>query len=71
MEYGSWVAQYTLVRRETRGKRTDFPLHQFQFNAIFRTKSEADAYALRRAKEWIDKNDSFPTLNREVLRIST
>jgi hypothetical protein len=56
MEYGSWVAQYTLIRRETRGKRTDFPLHQFQFNAIFRTKSEADAYALRRAKEWIDKN---------------
>ena len=56
MEYGSWVAQYTLVRRETRGMRTDFPLHQYQFNAIFRTKSEADAYALRRAKEWIDKN---------------
>jgi hypothetical protein len=56
MEYGSWVAQYTLVRRETPAKGNDFPSHQYQFNAIFRTKNEADKYALRRAKEWIDKN---------------
>ena len=56
MEYGSWVAQYTLVRREGPGKGKDYPSHQYQFNAIFRTKNEADKYALQRAKEWIDKN---------------
>jgi hypothetical protein len=56
MKYGSWVAQYTLVRRETRGNANDLTSQQYQFNAIFRTKSEADAYALRRAKERIDKN---------------
>jgi hypothetical protein len=56
MEYGSWVAQYSLVRRETLGTRNDFPSHKYQFNAIFRTKNEADKYALRRAKERIDKN---------------
>jgi hypothetical protein len=56
MRYGSWVAQYTLVRRETNGNVDDLTSHQYQFNAIFRTKSEADAYALRRAKEQIDKN---------------
>ena len=56
MEYGSWVAQYTLVRRVTRARRNDFPPHQYQFNAIFRTKNEADKYAVQRAKEWIDKN---------------
>ena len=51
MEYGSWVAQYTLVRRETAAKGNDFPSHQYQFNAIFRTKNEANKYALRKAKE--------------------
>jgi hypothetical protein len=56
MEYGSWVARYTLVRRQISGKGNDFPSHQYQFNAIFRTKNEADSYALRRAKDWIDSN---------------
>jgi hypothetical protein len=56
MRHGSWVAQYTLVRRETNGNVNDLPSHQYRFDAIFRTKSEADAYALRRAKERIDKN---------------
>jgi hypothetical protein len=55
MKYGSWVAQYTLVRRETSGNANDLK-HQYQFNAIFRTKNEADAYALRRAKDRIDKD---------------
>ena len=54
MEYGSWVAQYTLVRRATGGEANDCPSHQFQFNAIFRTKNEADAYALRKAKDRVD-----------------
>jgi hypothetical protein len=55
-EYGSWVARYTLLRRQISGKENDFPSHQFQFNAIFRTKNEADSYALRRAKDWIDNS---------------
>ena len=56
MEHGSWVARYTLVRRQISGKGNDFPSHQYQFNALFRTKNEADSYALRRAKDWIDNN---------------
>lgn len=55
-EYGSWVAQYTLVHQATSGNRSDSPSHQYQFNAIFRTRNEANAYALRKAKERIDKN---------------
>jgi hypothetical protein len=56
MQHGSWVAQYTLLRQATSGKGNDFPSHQYQFDAIFRTKNEADAYALRRAKDRIDKD---------------
>ena len=56
MDYGSWVAQYTLVRRETDGNVTDLTSHQYQFNAIFRTRNEANTYALRKAKERVDNN---------------
>jgi hypothetical protein len=55
---GSWVGQYTLMRPENAGSDSDFPSHQHQFNAIFRTKREADEYALRRAKEWVDRIES-------------
>jgi hypothetical protein len=55
-EYGSWIAQYTLVHQATSGKGTDYPPHQYQFNAFFRTRNEANAYALRKAKDRIDKN---------------
>ena len=54
MEYGSWVAQYTLVRRTTSGEANNCPSHQYQFNAIFRTKNEADTYTLRKARDRID-----------------
>ena len=56
MEYGSRVAQYTLVRQSTSTKGNDLSSHQCQFNAIFRTRNEANAYALRKAKERIDSN---------------
>jgi hypothetical protein len=55
-EYGSRVAQYSLVRAAASGNGSDFPSHQYQFNGIFRTRNEANAYALRKAKERIDKN---------------
>jgi hypothetical protein len=56
-EHGSWIAQYSLVRQATSsGKGNDFPPHQFQFNAIFRTRNAANAYALRKAKDRIDNN---------------
>ncbi len=56
-EYGSWIAQYTLMRQATSSdKGNDFPPHQYQFNAIFRTRNEANAYALRKAKDRIDNN---------------
>lgn len=53
---GTWVPQYTVIRQETGTKGTDFPSHQYQFNEAFPTESEADEYALQRAKEWIDRN---------------
>jgi hypothetical protein len=53
---GGWVPQYTLTRQEAGTEGNNFPSHQYQFNEAFPTESEADEYALRRAKEWIDKN---------------
>ncbi len=53
---GAWVPQYTLTRYETGSKANYFPSHQYQFNEAFPTESEADEYALQKAKEWIDRN---------------
>jgi hypothetical protein len=53
---GTWVPQYTVIRQETGTKGTDFPSHQYQFNEAVPTESEADEYALQRAREWVDRN---------------
>jgi hypothetical protein len=53
---GSWIPQYTVTLPETGRKPTDFPSHQYQFNEAFPTESDADEYALRRAREWVDQN---------------
>jgi hypothetical protein len=53
---GTWIPQYTLTRQKSGNGGTGFPSHQYQFNEAFPTESEADEYALQRAKEWIDKN---------------
>jgi len=55
---GTWIPQYTLARPKTEstGKGSDFPSHQYQFNEAFPTESEADAYALGKAMEWVDVN---------------
>ena len=53
---GAWVPQYALTRQETGGKGHDFPSYQYQFEEAFPTESEADDYALQRAREWVDKN---------------
>ncbi len=55
---GTWIPQYTLTRPETEstGKGCDFPSQQYQFNEAFPTESEADEYALQKAREWIDSN---------------
>ena len=53
---GTWVPQYTLTRHETGSKENDFPSHQYKFNEAFPTESEADEFALRRAKDWADNN---------------
>jgi hypothetical protein len=37
---GSWVSQHTLTREESAGNGNDFPSHQYQFNAIFRTDAK-------------------------------
>ena len=55
---GAWIPRYTLTRPKTEstGKESDFPSQQYQFNESFPTESEADEYALGRAREWVDKN---------------
>jgi hypothetical protein len=53
---GTWVAQYTVTRQDTGSTGSGFPSHQYQFNEAFPSESEADEYALRRAREWIDKS---------------
>lgn len=60
-KHGSWVAQYTLVRRELSGTETDPPSHQYQFNAIFRTENEADKYAARKRKSESMRTDRLMT----------
>ena len=53
---GTWIPQYCLVRHETGSKGHNFPSYQYQFEEAFPTESEADEYALRRAREWVDRN---------------
>jgi hypothetical protein len=53
---GTWIPQYNLMRREGGNGGTGNPSHRYQFNESFPTESEADEYALQKAKEWIDKN---------------
>ncbi len=53
---GTWIPQYTLMRHETGSKGKEFPSSQYQFNEAFPTESEADEYALQKAREWIDSN---------------
>ncbi len=53
---GTWIPQYTLIRHETGSQGNYFPSQQYQFNEAFPTESEADEFALQKAKEWIDKN---------------
>ena len=53
---GAWIPQYKLTRQEAGNKENDFPSQQYQFNEGFPTESEADEYAVQKAKEWIDRN---------------
>ena len=53
---GTWIPQYTLIRQETGNNKNDFPSQQYQLNEVFPTESEADEYAMQKAKEWIDRN---------------
>jgi len=53
---GGWIPQYVWKRFEAGGKVEvpTFSTDQYQFHVAFTTEIEADEYALRRAKEWID-----------------
>jgi hypothetical protein len=53
---GKWIPQYTLTRQSTRNSGNHFPSQQYQLNEAFTAEDEADAFALQRAREWIDKN---------------
>ncbi len=53
---GGWIPQYTLTLPETGRKASNFPSHQYQFNEAFPTETEADEYALQKAREWVDKS---------------
>jgi hypothetical protein len=51
---GKWIAQYNILKRQN--SVTGFPSQQYQLNEIFATEDEADDFAVRRAREWIDQN---------------
>ena len=53
---GTWLPQYFLTRHGSGSKGGGFPSYQYQFNEAFPTESEADEYALKQAREWIDRN---------------
>jgi hypothetical protein len=55
-KHGSWVPQYTITRQVT--ESNDFPSHQYQFTHTLPTKNDADRFAVQKAQEWIDKNQS-------------
>jgi hypothetical protein len=55
-ENGTWVPQYTVIRRDAATTQTDFPSHQYQFNHVYPTQQEADEYAVQSAQQWIDRN---------------
>jgi hypothetical protein len=51
---GAWVPQYTATRQNGAATLAAFPVQQYQFNHSYPTQSEADQFALRYAREWID-----------------
>jgi hypothetical protein len=53
---GAWIPQYVWRHLQADGKTevSAFPSDQYQLHVAFETENEADEYALRRAKEWID-----------------
>ena len=51
---GAWVAQYTVTLPDTARKANNFPSSQYQFSETFPTESEADEFALQKAREWVD-----------------
>jgi hypothetical protein len=53
---GAWIPQYTVMVAESRREPAGFPSHQYQLNEAFPTEVDADEYALRRAREWVDRN---------------
>ncbi|MGH9638204.1 MAG: hypothetical protein ACRD72_25495 [Candidatus Angelobacter sp.] len=54
---GSWIPQYTVLRQDAPTESFDYPSHQYQLHHSCSTEREADEFAVRKAQEWIDKND--------------
>lgn len=52
---GCWVPQYTVSRQDAATQASDFPSHQYQFNHTYRTEREADEFAVKMARVWIDR----------------
>jgi hypothetical protein len=51
---GPWVPQYTVIRQDAATERKEYPSHQYQFNQAYPTEHDADAFALQKARDWID-----------------
>jgi hypothetical protein len=51
---GAWVPQYKATRQNGAATLAAFPMQQYQFNHCYLTESEADQFALRYARQWID-----------------
>lgn len=55
-EHGTWVPQYTVIRQDAATEKKEYPSHQYQFNHAYGTEREADEFAVKKARDWIDKN---------------
>jgi len=52
----SWIPRYTLMRENDVSESDGTLTHHDRLDKVFWTKKEADAFALKDAMQWLDKN---------------
>ena len=52
----SWIPRYTLMRENDVSESDGTLTHHDRLDKVFWTKTEADAFALKDAMQWLDKN---------------
>ena len=51
---GQWIPQYRVMWESKGMPRKTFPSQQYQLIGAFPTEDAADAFAVQRAKDWLD-----------------